>query len=106
LGQAVERKAMPLTPLGMTMSVINRWIGRVATLLLDKLRLFTVEAFHKNREDIIAGQQQELVELSIPVVRLWDGILRIPLIGILDSAPRSSWKACSRRSSPRAPKSP
>ena len=41
-----------------------------ATLLLDKLGLFTVEAFQKSREDIIARQQQELLELSTPVVRL------------------------------------
>jgi rsbT co-antagonist protein RsbR len=57
-----------------------------ATLLLDKLGLFTVEAFHKSREDIIARQQQELLELSTPVVRLWEGILALPLIGTLDSS--------------------
>jgi rsbT co-antagonist protein RsbR len=57
-----------------------------ATLLLDKLGLFTVEAFQKSREDIIARQQQELLELSTPVVRLWEGILALPLIGTLDSS--------------------
>jgi rsbT co-antagonist protein RsbR len=57
-----------------------------ATLLLDKLGLYTVEAFQKNREDIIARQQHELLELSTPVVRLWEGILALPLIGTLDSA--------------------
>jgi rsbT co-antagonist protein RsbR len=56
-----------------------------ATLLLDKLGLFTVEAFQKSREGIIARQQQELLELSTPVVRLWEGILVLPLIGTLDS---------------------
>jgi rsbT co-antagonist protein RsbR len=57
-----------------------------ATLLLDKLGLFTLETFQKNREDIIARQQQELLELSTPVVRLWEGVLALPLIGTLDSA--------------------
>ena len=58
----------------------------LATLLLDKLGLYTVEAFQKSREEIIARQQQELLELSTPVVRLWEGILALPLIGTLDSA--------------------
>jgi rsbT co-antagonist protein RsbR len=57
-----------------------------ATLLLDKLGLYTVETFQKTREDIISRQQQELLELSTPVVRLWDGILALPLIGTLDSS--------------------
>jgi len=59
---------------------------RIATMLLDKLGLYTVEAFQKTREDIIKRQQQELLELSTPVVRLWEGILALPLIGTLDSA--------------------
>jgi rsbT co-antagonist protein RsbR len=57
-----------------------------ATLLLDKLGLYTVEAFQKSREAVIARQQEELLELSTPVVRLWEGILALPLIGTLDSA--------------------
>lgn len=57
----------------------------VATLLLDKLGLYTTEVFQKNREEIIARQQTELLELSTPVVQLWQGILAIPLIGTLDS---------------------
>ena len=57
----------------------------IATLLLDKLGLYTVEVFQKSREDIIARQQRELLELSTPVVRLWEGILALPLIGTLDS---------------------
>ena len=56
-----------------------------ATLLLDKLGLFTIEAFQKTREEIIARQQRELLELSTPVVALWEGILGVPLIGTLDS---------------------
>ncbi len=56
-----------------------------ATLLIDKLGLLTTELFQKSREDIIARQQRELLELSTPVVALWDGILAVPLIGTLDS---------------------
>jgi rsbT co-antagonist protein RsbR len=57
-----------------------------ATVLLDKLGLYTTEVFQKNRDDVIARQQQELLELSTPVVQLWEGILALPLIGTLDSA--------------------
>ena len=57
----------------------------VATLLLDKLGLYTTEYFQKSREEIIARQQAEMLELSTPVVQLWEGILAIPLIGTLDS---------------------
>ena len=57
-----------------------------ATLLLDKLGLFTMEAYQERREAVIARQQQELLELSTPVVKLWEGILAVPLIGTLDSA--------------------
>jgi len=56
-----------------------------ATMLLDKLGLYTTELHQKHREQIIARQQTELLELSTPVVRLWDGILALPLIGTLDS---------------------
>ena len=57
-----------------------------ATELLDSLGLLTTEAFQKTREDVISRQQHELLELSTPVVQLWDGILALPLIGTLDSA--------------------
>lgn len=57
-----------------------------ATILLDKLGLLTTEIYQKTREDIISRQQQELLELSTPVVRLWENILALPLIGTLDSA--------------------
>jgi rsbT co-antagonist protein RsbR len=57
-----------------------------ATLLLDKLALFTTDAFLETREQIITRQQEELMELSTPVVKLWDGILALPIIGTLDSA--------------------
>ena len=57
-----------------------------ATVLLDKLGLFTTEVYQESREAVIARQQQELMELSTPVVKLWEGILAMPLIGTLDSA--------------------
>lgn len=57
-----------------------------ATLALDTLGLFTTESYQKSREQIIARQQQEMLELSTPVVTLWEGILALPLIGTLDSA--------------------
>ena len=56
-----------------------------ATTLLDALGLYTTEVFQKARESIIARQQEELIELSTPVVQLWEGILALPLIGTLDS---------------------
>ncbi|MDF3053094.1 MAG: hypothetical protein K0S19_1199 [Geminicoccaceae bacterium] len=54
--------------------------------MLDTLGLFTTEVYQQGREAVIARQQQELLELSTPVVKLWDGILALPLIGTLDSA--------------------
>jgi rsbT co-antagonist protein RsbR len=54
--------------------------------LLDKLGLYTIESFQRTRDQIIVRQQQELLELSTPVVKLWEGILALPLIGTLDSA--------------------
>jgi len=57
-----------------------------ATRLLDQLGLWTTEAFQRAREEVIARQQEEMLELSTPVVKLWDGILALPMIGTLDSA--------------------
>ncbi|MFY9478814.1 MAG: STAS domain-containing protein [Aquabacterium sp.] len=54
-------------------------------LLLDRLGLFTVEAYQRTREALIVRQQQEISELSTPVIKLWTGILALPLIGTLDS---------------------
>jgi len=56
-----------------------------ATVLLDRLGLHTTESFQRTRERVIERQQRELLELSTPVVELWDGILALPLIGALDS---------------------
>jgi rsbT co-antagonist protein RsbR len=56
------------------------------SLLLDQLGLLTTEAYQKTRESLIVRQQQEISELSTPVIKLWEGILALPLIGTLDSA--------------------
>jgi rsbT co-antagonist protein RsbR len=58
----------------------------VASELIDQLGLFMMETFQRAREEVIIRQQTEISELSTPVVRLWQGILALPLIGTLDSA--------------------
>jgi rsbT co-antagonist protein RsbR len=55
------------------------------TVLLDQFGLHTAEAYQKSRDEIIARQQRQLLELSTPVVELWQGVLALPLIGTLDS---------------------
>jgi rsbT co-antagonist protein RsbR len=57
-----------------------------ASELIDKLGLHTIKSFQKTREDVINRQQEEMLELSTPVVKLWDGVLALPMIGTLDSA--------------------
>jgi rsbT co-antagonist protein RsbR len=58
----------------------------VATKLLDGLGLHTIKTFQLSREQIIVRQQEEMLELSTPVVKLWEGVLALPMIGTLDSA--------------------
>jgi rsbT co-antagonist protein RsbR len=53
--------------------------------LLDSLGMYTIRTFQKSREAVIKRQQEELLELSTPVVKLWDGVLALPMIGTLDS---------------------
>jgi rsbT co-antagonist protein RsbR len=55
------------------------------THVLDRLGLYTTEVYQKGREEVISRQQQEMLELSTPVVQLWRGILALPMIGTLDS---------------------
>src|SRR4051794_10233793 len=57
----------------------------LASAVLDKLGLVTMEAHQRGREQVILRQQQELLDLSTPVIKLWDGIVAVPLIGTLDS---------------------
>lgn len=54
--------------------------------VLDDLGLYTVEVHAKTREEIISAQAEQLLELSTPVVKLWDGVVGVPLVGTLDSA--------------------
>jgi rsbT co-antagonist protein RsbR len=54
--------------------------------LLDQLGLYTMEVYQRSREEVIARQQEDMLELSTPVVKLWDGIVALPMIGTLDSA--------------------
>ena len=59
---------------------------KTANNLLDRLALHTIETHQRAREEVISRQQMEMIELSTPVVKLWDGIVALPLIGTLDSA--------------------
>jgi rsbT co-antagonist protein RsbR len=54
--------------------------------LVDALALLTFETFVRGREEVIGRQNQQLIELSTPVVELWPGIVAVPLIGTLDSS--------------------
>jgi rsbT co-antagonist protein RsbR len=54
--------------------------------LVDDLGLFTFESFVRTRESLIADQAEQLLELSTPVVKLWEGVVAVPLVGTLDSA--------------------
>jgi rsbT co-antagonist protein RsbR len=53
--------------------------------IVDLLGLYTSESYQKVREQVILRQQQDMLELSTPVVSLWDGIIALPIIGTLDS---------------------
>lgn len=60
--------------------------GWEMTQVLDQLGLYTMEVYQRSREEVVRRQQDEIAELSTPVVKLWEGILALPLIGTLDSA--------------------
>ncbi|WBS04219.1 STAS domain-containing protein [Pseudoduganella sp. SL102] len=77
---AVLRQTMAHDPDTMT-AVLTE-----AGTLFDRMGLFTVEEYQRGRESVIMRQQQELLELSTPVVQLWKDVLALPLIGTLDSA--------------------
>ncbi len=59
---------------------------RAYSQVIDQLALFTVESYTKAREELIADQAEQLLELSTPVVKLWEGVVAVPLVGTLDSA--------------------
>ena len=54
--------------------------------LIDQLGLYTMDVYQRSREELVRRQQEEIAELSTPVIKLWDGILALPLIGTLDSS--------------------
>jgi len=56
------------------------------SMLVDKMAQWTVTTYQQSREAIIGRQQEELLELSTPVIKLWEGILAVPMIGTLDSS--------------------
>jgi rsbT co-antagonist protein RsbR len=56
------------------------------TTLVDKMAQLTIATYQKTREEVIKRQQDELLELSTPVVKLWEGVLAVPMIGTLDSS--------------------
>ncbi|QMV73351.1 STAS domain-containing protein [Comamonas piscis] len=60
-------------------------IARVS-LYVDALAQWTMDAYQRTREQLIKRQQEELLELSTPVIKLWDGVLAVPMIGTLDSS--------------------
>ena len=54
--------------------------------LIDSFSISTFETFIKGREDVIFRQTDEITQISTPVIRVWDGILALPIIGTLDSS--------------------
>ncbi|WP_422753789.1 STAS domain-containing protein [Micromonospora sp. WMMD708] len=56
------------------------------TGLVDRMGLLTFETYVQTREGLIADQAEQLLELSTPVVKIWDGVVAVPLVGTLDSA--------------------
>jgi len=66
----------------------DRLVGAIWSVseLVDRMAQFTVSTFQRSREEVINRQQEELLELSTPVVKLWDGVLAVPMIGTLDSS--------------------
>lgn len=92
---AGETSAFVLTLKGPLFSALQRRPGIDTGALLecvlgitqdvDNMAQWTVSTFQRAREDIIGRQQQELLELSTPVIKLWDGVLAVPMIGTLDS---------------------
>ncbi|MBX7466905.1 STAS domain-containing protein [Streptomyces sp. NPDC059095] len=80
---ALKRVLEPLLEDGSA-EVVRAYLqlGRI----LDGLGLFTIETYTQTRDELISAQAEQLLELSTPVVRLWDGVIAVPLVGTLDSA--------------------
>ncbi len=72
------------TELASDASALVGSINGVSTVV-DAMAQWTVDAYQLTREQLITRQQHELLELSTPVIKLWDGVLAVPMIGTLDS---------------------
>jgi rsbT co-antagonist protein RsbR len=81
-GSMFALKAAVLDVIGQ-LQVADFW---PVSMAIDDLALFTFERFVAARESVISNQNEQLLELSTPVVKLWDGVLAVPLVGTLDSA--------------------
>jgi rsbT co-antagonist protein RsbR len=66
-------------------ALLMETVWAVSTLV-DKMAQHTVSTYQDTREAVIRRQQEELLELSTPVIKLWDGVLAVPMIGTLDSS--------------------
>ena len=69
---------------GQNISLLNAEIKKIDKVI-DKLALVTFEAYTDKRERVISKQTQELMELSTPIIQVWDKILLLPLIGVIDT---------------------
>lgn len=58
----------------------------VINKVVDTFVVHSFETFIKGREEVILRQTDEIAEISTPVIRVWDGILALPIIGTLDSS--------------------
>jgi rsbT co-antagonist protein RsbR len=80
---ALKRVLEPVLETGSA-EEIRAYLGLAR--ILDGLGLFTIETYTQTRDELITAQAEQLLELSTPVVRLWDGVIAVPLVGTLDSA--------------------
>jgi len=87
--QPPVRIAMWSGPRNISTTLLRSWGARPDTFVCDEPLyahyLLVTGAPHPGREEVIARQQRDVLELSTPVVQLWDGVLALPLIGTLDS---------------------
>lgn len=82
LKQVLTQRLIAVAPSVAELSAALLWLEQV----LDRLAMFSFEAFVETRERIIVQQSLSLMELSTPVLRLWHQVLLLPLVGVLDTA--------------------
>ncbi|MER7455517.1 STAS domain-containing protein [Micromonospora sp. NPDC126480] len=81
---ALKEALLELLDAEQTSSALRDYVAFAA--LIDQMGLFTFESYVRTRESLIADQAEQLLELSTPVVKLWEGVVAVPLVGTLDSA--------------------